>query len=352
MLIELSIRMICAIVTRPIAVGAWPANSEQEFPSQRVLKLASKIFGPDTAEMRVTGNRQGGGGILLPGNAACLLSQVLDGILEPDVSVAASSPLRSTHRHVGGREVYFVINDSDRPWTGPVGFSATGPGEQCDPATGTICAFSPGKEIAFPAYGGFVFHFPEQRLPRRSNLTNAAMPALEVRDLPAASPVLGRGEFVREELAAAAPLQGTRQPAWRIKGTLTKGGVDTFLFAQFLYPQTLDLHGADFLVLDIWVPQAQRTPNQLLVILHEKEGAEYLANTGRLLGVPGYSRTWLPLSLFRLAGWSHDQNGHLDLSDITELRVGWGGYLGAEGEQVEFSLSTPQTAAVKQRLQH
>jgi hypothetical protein len=38
----------------------------------------------------------------------------------------------------------------------------------------------------------------------------------------------------------------------------------------------------------------------------------------------------------------------LDLSDTTELRVGWGGYLGTEGEQVEFTLSLPQTAAVKQ----
>jgi hypothetical protein len=125
--------------------------------------------------------------------------------------------------------------------------------------------------------------------------------------------------------------------------------VDTFLFAQFHYPQPLDLQGTDFLVLDSWVPQGQRTPNQLLVILREKEGAEYLASTGRQLGVPGHNRTWLPLSTFRLAGWSHDQNGHLDLSDIAEVRVGWGGYIGTEGEKVEFTVSLPQTAALNQR---
>jgi hypothetical protein len=335
-----------------IAVGARPANSEKEFPSRRVLKLADNIFGPDTAEMRVTANRRGGGGILLPPSAACLLSQILDGVLEPDVRVAARSPLRSTHRRINGREVYFVINDSDRPWSGPVGLSASGPGQQCDPATGEVRAFSPGQEISFPAYGGLVFRFPAARLPKRANLTNAAMPALQTRELPVASPVLGRGEFVREQLAAPDLVKGLREPAWRVKGTITKSGVDTFLFAQFLYPQSLDLQGTDFLVLDSWVPQGQRTPNQLLVILREKEGAEYLASTGRQLGVPGHNRTWLPLSLFRLAGWSHDQNGHLDLSSITEVRVGWGGYIGAERENVEFTVALPQTAALKQRVRN
>ena len=332
-----------------VAVGARPANSEKEFPSQRVLNLADKIFGPDTAEMRVTANRRGGGGILLPGSAACLLSKILDGVLEPDVSAAAGSPLRSTHRHIDGREVYFVINDSDRPWSGPVGLSASGPGQQCDPATGEVRSFSPGQEMSLAAYGGLVFRFPAARLPKRAHLTNMAMPELHTRELPVTSPVLGRGEFVREELAAPNLGKGLRQPAWRIQGTITKSGVDTFLFAQFLYPQPLDLQGTEFLVLDSWVPPGQRTPNQLLVILREKEGAEYLANTGRQLGVPGHNRSWLPLSIFHLAGWSHDQKGHLDLSAITEVRVGWGGYIGTEGEKVEFTVSLPQTAALKQR---
>lgn len=332
-----------------IAVGARPANSEKEFPSPRVLKLADKIFGPDTAEMRVTANRRGGGGILLPASAACLLSQILDGVLEPDLSVAARSPLRSTHRRINGQEVYFVINDSDRPWSGRVGLSASGPGQQCDPATGEVRSFSPGQAISFSAYGGLVFRFPAERLPKRSSLTNATMPALQTRELPAAQPVLARGEFVREELSAPDLVKGLREPAWRVKGTITRSGVDTFLFAQFLYPQSLDLQGTEFLVLDSWIPQGQRTPNQLLVVLREKEGAEYLASTGRQLGVPGHNRTWLPLSQFKLAGWSQDQNGHLDLSSITEVRVGWGGYLGAEGEKVEFSLSLPQIATLKRQ---
>ena len=332
-----------------IAVGDRPANSETDFPSRRVLELAGNIFGAATNDPRVSPNRRGGGGIVLPVGAAGILPQLLDSILEPDVNVeSARSPLRSTHRRIGGHEVYFVINDSDQPWSGRVGIAASGPGEQCDPATGEIRPFSREKEIHLSAYSGTVFRFPAVRRPKRLKLTDDALPNLIVRTLPEATPLLGRGEFVREDLAAATPAQAARQPAWRVRGTLTKGGVDTFLFVQFLYKQTLDLHEADFLVLDTWVPQSQRTPAQLLVILRDQEGTEYMANTGCLLGVPGYARTWLPLSLFHLAGWSRDNNGHLNLSNITEVRVGWGGYFGAQGEKVEFSLTLPQVATLKQ----
>jgi hypothetical protein len=46
-----------------------------------------------------------------------------------------------------------------------------------------------------------------------------------------------------------------------------------------------------------------------------------------------------------LAGWSKDEGGGLDLSKIAELGIGWGGYFGAQGEQIEFTLAQPQTAA-------
>jgi hypothetical protein len=39
----------------------------------------------------------------------------------------------------------------------------------------------------------------------------------------------------------------------------------------------------------------------------------------------------------------------LDLSSVAEVRIGWGSYIGAEGEKVEFTVALPQTAALKQR---
>ena len=140
----------------------------------------------------------------------------------------------------------------------------------------------------------------------------------------------------RRRAFAAAPSNAL---AWRATATLTKGQVDTFLFVRFPYAQPLDLRAADLLVLDTSVPEAQRTSTQLLVILHQQNGADYYAATGRLLGAAGRSQLWIPLNRFQLAGWSRDPSGHLDLSSITELRVGWGGYYSGQGEKIEFSLA-------------
>ena len=65
------------------------------------------------------------------------------------------------------------------------------------------------------------------------------------------------------------------------------------------------------------------------------------------LGAPGRDCTYIPLTRFQLAGWSKDNNGELDLNRVDEVRVGWGGYLGTEGEKVAFSFALPQMGAVK-----
>jgi len=335
-----------------VAVGAPPANSETEFPSPRVQALATGIFGADVgaSRPRALGNGAGGGGIFLPTGSAALLPTILDAILEPDVKVKAAgsgSPLRATHRRIDGRQIYFMINDGNRPWTGEVALSASGPGEQCDPATGQVTALSQAGKVTvnLPAYGAVLLRFPAARLPERFPIQNDALPGLDLRDLPAVPPRVGRGEFVREELAKET--HNGNRPAWRAKAVLTKGNVDTFLFLSFPYTLPQDLRGADCIVLDTWVPTGQRTPTQLLVILHEQSGADYLAGTGRALGAPGHEQTCVSLNRFQLAGWSSDKNGHLDPSSVAEIRIGWGGYLGAEGEQIEFTLAQPRTARAR-----
>jgi hypothetical protein len=118
--------------------------------------------------------------------------------------------------------------------------------------------------------------------------------------------------------------------------------VDTFLFVRLPYPKGLSLSPSDWIVIDTVVPPGQSASPQLLVILHEKSGADYLAATGRSLGAAGTDQTWIPLSRFQLAGWSKDTDARLNLSEIVEIRVGWGGYLGEVGDQVCFSFETPR----------
>jgi hypothetical protein len=43
-----------------------------------------------------------------------------------------------------------------------------------------------------------------------------------------------------------------------------------------------------------WVPDGQSTPSELLVILHEEGGGDFLAQTSRSLAASGRQRTFLP----------------------------------------------------------
>jgi alpha-L-rhamnosidase len=128
-----------------LALGALPANSESEFPSPRVQALAKDIFGESRLEASAArepqscANAKGGAGMFLPFGLDALLSRVLNGLLPADVTVSdPRSPLRVTHRRLEDREIYFVINDADKSWTGELEFAATGTGERWNPATGRL----------------------------------------------------------------------------------------------------------------------------------------------------------------------------------------------------------------------
>ncbi|HEX2974091.1 MAG TPA: glycosyl hydrolase, partial [Tepidisphaeraceae bacterium] len=149
-----------------IALGEMPANSESEFPSARVQVLTKDIFGESrgglssSREPQSHVNAAGGTGIFLPRGLEGLLPLVLDGLLERDVKIAeAKSPLRVTHRRVDDREVYFVINDSAKPWTGQLEFAAAGTGERWNPATGQREeTLTPGPvKLSLEPYGAAFF---------------------------------------------------------------------------------------------------------------------------------------------------------------------------------------------------
>ena len=338
-----------------IALGALPANSESEFPSARVQELAKEIFGQSQAdsssvrEPQSRVNAANGTGICLPLGLESLLPLVLDGLLERDVKVAqAKSPLRVMHRRLDNREVYFVINDSAKPWTGQVDFAATGAGERWNPATGqreeTLTASA--AQLSLEPYGAALFRFTSAEPPRRRTITGKGLPNLVLSAVPGAEPTMGHGEFVRAELTPDAAHSRAGSPAWQAAAVLTRGKVDTHLFLQFHYPQSLDLSDADCLAIETWVPDGQSTPSQLLVILHEEGGGDFIAETGRSLAAPGRERTFVTLSRFQLAGWSRDADGVLDPKRVGDISIGWGGYFGAEHEKVQFSAALPQAGAV------
>jgi hypothetical protein len=142
------------------------------------------------------------------------------------------------------------------------------------------------------------------------------------------------------------------EPRFDADARLTRSKVDCHLFVRFHHDPPQSLDRADCLVIDTWVPEGQKTQAELLAILDEQGGGDFIAGTGRSLGAPGHERTFLPMSRFQLAGWSQDADGVLDRRKISDLSIGWGGYLGTEGEHVRFQVARPQLGAVGDERTH
>jgi hypothetical protein len=338
-----------------IALGALPTNSESEFPSARVAALAREIFGEGGAgvaasqEPRSHANASGGGGIFLPSGLDGLLPLVLDRLLPPGVKVnEARSPLRVTHRRLDESEVYFVINDSAHAWSGRLDFAATGAGERWNPATGRRdeIVMASDTPLSLEPYGAAFYRFASANPPPRRSLTSGTLPQLSLRSLPDIEPTVLQGEVVRAELKADAAHFGAGSPVWQAGATLTKSNMDAYLFTQFRYPQPLDLRDAVCIALETWVPDGQSTPRPLLVILHEEGGGDFIAETSRSLAGRVKEKSFIPLSRFQLASWSKDDDGVMDLKRVSDIRIGWGGYLGVENERIQFSVAKPQVGTL------
>ncbi len=323
-----------------ICAGGKPANNESEFPSPRVQKLFKELYAGVPEVGGQIANRAGGGVIFLPNGAEIMLPGLLDRLLEREIRIVDGSTvsLRVTHRRAQGQEVFFLVNDSPDSWQGKIDLSVSGRGEQWFPATGEVKSLNQGQGIVLDLkpYDATFLVFEGAVVPRRQPVRKGPLPNLVLRDLSIEEPRVSRGEFVREHLAKSSA------GGWAVTGNITRSQVDTFLFTSFSCPDSAGLSRGSFLMLETRVPTGQRTPCQLLVVLHEKNGADYLASTGRMLGVEGWEFSQIAFHRFQLAGWSTDDNARLDLDQVSEIRVGWGGYLGQEGESVTFELRPPR----------
>lgn len=331
-----------------VAVSCLPANSEKEFPSSAVTALAKEVFG--TGETPgFSSNNAGGAGVFLPPGSEGLLPLVLDSLLEQDVRLAdRRAPIRVTHRRIDGHEVYFLINDGGEPWSGVVGFAAHGEGEQWDPATGQTLPLASANDVPLTLgpYGAMFFRFVNAQPPERKTPGEGTLPMLSLSQLPSAQPTVGKGEFVE------GGVEQRPNGDWRSHAQLTKGDTDTHLFVSFACEKPLDLRDTICLVVDSTVPEGQGAPTPLRIIVQDAHGAEYIANTDRPLNAPGSVRCFVPLDQFERAGWNQATHSSFDWSAVTTVRAGWGGYLGTQGETIEFTLSALHVARLADSLVH
>ncbi len=332
-----------------IALAALPANSEKDYPSAAVRKVAERVFGRGDG-MRQHRSATGGVGVYLPEGTEHMLPYVLRNLLEPDVSVAESAaPLRVTHRRVHGREVYFLINDSDKMWQGLVKVAAMGAGQKWDPLTGrrSVVADSSRVPVALQPYAGVFLTFARVRERQLRKPSADLASQLSFRRLEPTRVSHGAGQFVEGSVHEehGEPVGGSSQ--WRVAGRVRKSNVDCHLFLMLQYEPALDLSREAFLRFTVIIPDGQPAAPQLLVIVTDRRGVQYWAETGISLGAPGKSNIVLPLSNFAHAPFSAGPAGPLDWSAITGIAIGWGGYFGNEGERIEFTSIVPAAGKMK-----
>ncbi|HPC15049.1 MAG TPA: glycosyl hydrolase [Candidatus Hydrogenedentes bacterium] len=318
-----------------VAIGALPANSDSAFPSDEVGAIRTAIFG-NGASGRYCENNRAGVGLYLSYGAQRLLSSALNAFIGRDVAYPEGSPLPATHRRIGGREVFFVVNDSAQPWRGAVSFAAKGAGEQWDPATGRMTAVGGPKEIPLELgpFGGMIFRFRKAAPPERTHLeTDEVTGRSEA--LPEVPPIVLRGAHVRENV----DVNGQTATAVAV---LEKSGTNSFLFLEYAYPEPQDLRGKRFVTMNLSIPGRQEASTPVLVVAADADGREYFIESGVRLGTAGEAACILPLFKFERAGWRENQpEGPLNLAKIRAIRVGWGGHYGQQGDTLAFTVTAP-----------
>ncbi|NLN94207.1 MAG: hypothetical protein GX130_12995 [Candidatus Hydrogenedens sp.] len=325
-----------------IALVSRPTNSTEQFPDPRVQALGHAIFG-EGESVRIQSNDAGGVGIFLPRGSEAMLPKMLNRLIPPEVVFhGEASELCLTHRRMGDRDLFFIINDSKIPWSGTMILPCAGEVERWDPATGTHDT-QPANEavsLSLEGYGGVFLLCENCPQPARQALEPGSYPGLQCDPLPLVTPIATHGECLEATCSQADNSEGESSP-WILTGRITEDRVNTFLFAGFTFDEAVDLSGRDFLCFEAAIPEGQAVTVPLLVILIDEEGVEYLGETGIPMNGEGLHSCHVPLRRFRRAGWCTRVDTPLDFSRIKTMRIGWGGYYGPVDEVISFTVNSP-----------
>lgn len=325
-----------------IFLGLLPQNSEKDFPSPKVKKIANELFGEEE-KIAIKSSEKGGAAVFLPFGSTSLLPTLLDRLLERDVELKEqNTTVRITHRNINGYDVYFIINDGDTPSKQALKFRGK-EGEIWDPKDGSVKPLPPNEwiELELEPYGAIFVRFSKVGTPKKL-LPKGTKELFKLYSPSFSPPTMGLGEFVEGEIEET---KLEEKKAWQVRGKVKRSNVDCFLFLSFLPYSPIDLRDVKFLRLDVAVPKGQKSPANLFVMLIDKNGTEYIANTGLVLSDSGENELFVPIYSFQSVPWK--ERASLDLEHITAINIGWGGYYGEEGEEIYFTTSAPELVALK-----
>jgi hypothetical protein len=331
-------------------LGNLPKNSDQKFPAPEVIKLAQSWFNTrndvldDAAAQSRPLSRSFGKGVVnfLPVGLESVAADLLESSKQVK-AVGFHNNLRISKRKIGNDSLFFIINDSDTDWNGSIEFVGCSQGEIWNPSDGTIIPASGNRfsNLHIESYGARFFRFKKDVY--ETGIGAKMKPcifSIKTEGLKSKPPTVGKGEFVKSVINKEVIEDNII--LWNSMATLTKSDVDTWLFLSFRIDDASQIKLDNLVSFKIRIPQGQKIHNQILVIIKEKNGGDFIAETGSFLDESGKKTLFVPLKKFRLAGWSKDENGILDVDKIEEIRIGWGGYMGKDGETISFASTAPE----------
>lgn len=305
-----------------VVLGDRPVNSRTAFPDAEVADLAKDW-------------------VLLPDSQVALLADFLASRHAPALRCVRgdAAALRVAHRRTPRGDVFFVVNDTEVPWTGAVALARDVAARVWNPRTGEVREADGEIALALPGYAGVLL---TTEVPVDGRLVPEAglvfQPRFAAFAEPVASVALGKGQYVKGGSTALAD-------GWdRVDVELTKSGVDTFAFLSRVYaksPLTAKSKGVAFRVR---VPETTGGNTSCGVFLATRDGSQWYAHGHASLSQKGAFEVSCALGEFFLHGAS--RNGpakSLRPEDVVRINFGFGGYFGQEGEKVSFEVSRPMS---------
>ena len=130
-----------------ILLEALPKNTPDAFPSEAVESAVAQMVGDKTLTPAV---------YYEPTFNARLLNYLLEGVLDRDIVLDSYAGVLHSHKRIGGRNVYFIVNDTNAPKTVKANFPGAKSLEGWNPQTGEVKPLENGAPLPFGPYDGMI----------------------------------------------------------------------------------------------------------------------------------------------------------------------------------------------------
>ncbi|MBQ9739661.1 MAG: hypothetical protein IJV91_01860, partial [Kiritimatiellae bacterium] len=276
-----------------MAVGAWPRNDTDSFPSKEVSEIAERIFEKSfgNALCNVKRSPSGkGGGVFMDVASVSFAGEVLNGFFGKVLDVESEkSSLRVQHRRMDDGDAFLVFNDSPSPVNESVRICGAADGfEMWNPDDGTHApAVSSNGRISLDLrpYGAVVLTSSKRCRPVSLDApVRIALPMSE-------KGVLKRAPFETFRNVVSSSEKGA--DPFRAKGTVVAAGADTYHWVNFEYakpPMTKNdariLIGVSVSAKDAF---SGASPSFMVFAGSKKKGKTFIVYSHSRVGSDGFS---------------------------------------------------------------